>query len=163
MDKKIEYTYVMIKPDVSNNELCVSAIKKMLKGVGMDIVLTMNDENNPNGYLTLTDEILEQHYGHVKQYGEGIYETLVNFMKSGYVIPMVLKGENAISAVRTLIGPTDSTKAEPFTVRGLFGTNKTMNAIHASDSKESAEIEIKRFFGLSIEDLENSKTFSKKI
>ena len=44
------------------------------------------------------------------------------------------------------MGPTDSTKAEKDTIRGMFGTDITYNAIHGSDSKDNAEIEIERFF-----------------
>lgn len=146
-NSKIEYTYVMIKPDVAGNELCVRAIVRMLESIGMEIVLDYCCDRNPNGYCLLNDKQLEEHYGHVKKYGEDIYSNLVLFMKSGYVIPMVLKGINAVKKVRDIVGPTDSTKAEITTIRGLFGTDKRMNAIHASDSVESASKEIARFFG----------------
>ena len=80
-------------------------------------------------------------------------------MQSDFVIPMVVRGPQAIKAVRSLIGPTDSTVAEPSTIRGLFGTDKRKNAIHASDSKESAIVEIARFFeGMTIDDLEEYRS-----
>lgn len=155
-NNKVEYTYVMIKPDVAGNELCVRAIKRMLENSGMEIVLDYRCQSNPNGYYLLSEQQLEHHYGHVKKYGEDVYNKLVKFMKSGYVIPMVLKGVNAIKKVRDIVGPTDSTQAEITTIRGLFGTDKRMNAIHASDSVESAKEEISRFFdGTTIEDLDN--------
>lgn len=151
-----EYTYVMIKPDVAGNRDIVEAIKIMLERIGMEIVLTLESEDNPKGYLVLDDKTLEEHYGHVKKYGMDIYNSLVEFMKSGYVVPMVLYGENAIESVRKLVGCTDSTKAEPGTIRKVFGTDKQRNAIHASDSKESVEVEIPRFFnGVTVEDLED--------
>lgn len=163
-----EYTYVMIKPDVASNKHIVEAIKIMLKRIGMEIVLTLESDNNPTGYLVLDDKTLEEHYGHVKKYGMDIYNSLVEFMKSGYVVPMVLYGENAIESVRKLVGCTDSAKAEPGTIRKVFGTDKQRNAIHASDSKESVEVEIPRFFnGVTVEDLrritETPKTKTKKI
>ncbi|MEM9025365.1 MAG: nucleoside-diphosphate kinase [Verrucomicrobiota bacterium] len=59
---------------------------------------------------------------------------------------MILSGENVIAKVRDLLGPTDSTKAAPGTIRGDLGTTMMKNVVHASDSPESAEAEIKRFF-----------------
>ena len=166
-----EYTYVMIKPDVAGNRDIVEAIKIMLERIGMEIVLTLESEDNPKGYLVLDDKTLEEHYGHVKKYGMDIYNSLVEFMKNDYVVPMVLYGENAIESVRKLVGCTDSAKAEPGTIRKVFGTDKQRNAIHASDSKESVEVEIPRFFnGVTVEDLEDlrritetPKTKTKKI
>ncbi len=155
MNKNTEYTYVMIKPDVSKNSEIVEKIKDMLQGIGMEIVVTYQTEKNPMGYITLNDQMLEQHYGHVKKYGEDIYNGLVEFMKSGYVIPMVLYGDNAIENVRKLVGVTDSSKAEIGTIRRSFGLDKQKNAIHASDSEESVIAEIGRFFdGMMIADLD---------
>jgi nucleoside-diphosphate kinase len=80
---------------------------------------------------------------------EGFFAELVEFMCSGPVVAMVLEGENAISKVRELIGPTDSEEARkvaPNSIRALFGTDKGKNAIHASDSKESAFYEIPYIF-----------------
>jgi len=59
---------------------------------------------------------------------------------------MILSGENAVEKLRTLMGPTDSTKAPKNTIRGMFGTDITINTIHGSDSIENAEKEINRFF-----------------
>ena len=59
---------------------------------------------------------------------------------------MVLKGENAISGVRNLLGPTDSSIAPKGTIRGDFGKDKSRNVVHASDSEVSAQKEIARFF-----------------
>lgn len=63
-------------------------------------------------------------------------------MTSGPVIAMELIGENAVTKWRELIGPTDSEvarKEAPNSVRALFGKDKTYNAVHGSDSSESAE------------------------
>ncbi|NPA33072.1 MAG: nucleoside-diphosphate kinase [Aquificae bacterium] len=70
---------------------------------------------------------------------------LVEFMSSGPVVAAVLEGEDAIRRVRQIIGPTDSEEARktaPNSIRALFGTDKGKNAIHASDSPESAREEI---------------------
>ena len=58
-----------------------------------------------------------------------------------------MEGENAVSGIRDLLGPTDSTKAPEGTIRGDMGTSGMKNICHASDSVENAEIEIARFFG----------------
>lgn len=157
----MEYTYVMIKPDISWNEVWVEQIKNLFRNNGIEIVATYESECNPSGFLFLNIEQLEQHYGHVKKYGDDVYESLIAFMRKGPVIPMVLRGENAVSAVRELVGPTDSKLAPRNTIRGLYGTDKKENAIHASDSVKSAIDEIVRFFGMrTLKDIEE-KSFQK--
>ncbi len=69
------------------------------------------------------------------------FGTLVEFMTSGPVVAAVLEKENAIPELRKTVGATDPAEAAEGTVRRLFGTNKTMNAIHASDSDENARYE----------------------
>ncbi len=77
------------------------------------------------------------------------YDDLVRFMTSGPVVVSVLEGENAIAQNRELMGPTDSTKAPPETIRGAHGTDIEQNAVHGSDSPETARIEIAYFFNAS--------------
>jgi nucleoside-diphosphate kinase len=67
-------------------------------------------------------------------------------MKSKPVIALALGGENVIAHVRDLLGPTDSKIAPKGTIRGDFGSDKMTNVVHASDSPEAAEVELKRFF-----------------
>jgi nucleoside-diphosphate kinase len=93
---------------------------------------------------TLDRAILEQHYA--EHVGKPFYEPLVEFMLSGPVVTLVAEGERVIEGVRTLAGPTDPIAAAPGSVRGDFGTIVRENLIHASDSAESAEREIKLFF-----------------
>ncbi len=68
-------------------------------------------------------------------------------MMEGPVLLMVVKGEQAISQTRKIVGATDPLEAEMGTLRGDFGVNKTRNLIHASDSVDTAQEEIARFFG----------------
>jgi nucleoside-diphosphate kinase len=75
------------------------------------------------------------------------YPSLVEFMTSGEVMPLVLEKENAVSALREAIGATDPAEAAEGTVRKLYAESKGRNAIHASDSDENAEREIGFFFG----------------
>ncbi len=78
--------------------------------------------------------------------GKPFFENLVEFMSSGPVLVMILKHKNAVEEFRKLIGATDPEKAEPGTIRKLFAVSVTMNAIHGSDSDESAAREADFFF-----------------
>ena len=75
------------------------------------------------------------------------YPSLVEFMTSGEVMPLVLEKEGAVAALREAIGATDPAEAAEGTVRKLYAESKGRNAIHASDSDENAEREIAFFFG----------------
>jgi nucleoside-diphosphate kinase len=74
------------------------------------------------------------------------YPSLVEFMTSGTVMPLVLEKENAVAALRDAIGATDPAEAAEGTVRKLYAESKGRNAIHASDSDENAAREIAFFF-----------------
>src|SRR5499427_5055714 len=74
------------------------------------------------------------------------YDALVRFMTEGPVLVAALERPDAVAHLRRTMGATDSRKAEPGTVRNLFGTDIERNAIHGSDSKENAAKEIAFFF-----------------
>ena len=74
------------------------------------------------------------------------FDSLVTFMTSGSVIPLVLEAEDAVAILRTVIGATDPAEADEGTVRELFAESKERNAIHASDSDDNAKAEIAFFF-----------------
>lgn len=74
------------------------------------------------------------------------YDSLVSFMTSGPVIPMVLEADDAVAKLRHVIGATDPAEADEGTVRRLYAESKERNAIHASDSDENAAAEIAFFF-----------------
>ncbi len=74
------------------------------------------------------------------------YWSLVRFMTSGPCIPLVLERDEAVGALRRVIGATDPAEAEPGTVRALHAESKERNAIHASDSVENAAREVTFFF-----------------
>ncbi len=74
------------------------------------------------------------------------FSSLIEFMTSGPVVLMTLRGENAIQRWRDLMGPTDATQAGPDTIRGRFGTNIEKNASHGSDAVETAAFETAHFF-----------------
>ena len=92
----------------------------------------------------LSNEILDMHYEHHKD--KPFFEKLKNFMRSAPSLLIVLEGNNAIEIVRKMAGPTRGYEADPGTIRGDYSMSQQHNIIHASDSDESAEKEIKRFF-----------------
>lgn len=74
------------------------------------------------------------------------FRPLVTFMTSGPCLPMVLEREDAVARLRAVIGATDPAEAAPGTVRRLYAESKERNAIHASDSPETARREVAFFF-----------------
>ncbi len=74
------------------------------------------------------------------------YRPLVTFMTSGPALVLALERDNAVAHLRDVIGATDPAEAKPGTVRKLYGASKERNAIHASDSPETAAREVAFFF-----------------
>lgn len=74
------------------------------------------------------------------------FGSLVAFMTSGPVVPLVLEADDAVPRLREVIGATDPAEADPGTVRALHAESKERNSIHASDSDANAAIEIGFFF-----------------
>ncbi|MER5972377.1 nucleoside-diphosphate kinase [Streptomyces sp. NPDC002055] len=129
-------TLVLLKPDAVRRGLIGEVIGRIERKAGWTIsALELRD---------LERGVLEQHYG--EHVGKPFYEPLMEFMSSGPVVVMVVEGERVIEGVRTLAGPTDPIAAAPGSIRGDFGTIVRENLIHASDSEESAEREMKIFF-----------------
>jgi nucleoside-diphosphate kinase len=78
--------------------------------------------------------------------GKPFFDELIEFMTSGPVVVMILMHENAVDKFRKMIGATDPTKAEPGSIRKIFGVSVQMNAVHGSDSVENAVTEANFFF-----------------
>ena len=74
------------------------------------------------------------------------FGSLCDFMCSGPSVVLVLQGDNAIKKNRELMGATDPAKAEPGTIRKAHGSNIEFNAVHGSDSPETAKFEVRYFF-----------------
>lgn len=136
-----EYTYLMIKPDGFKKGLTSEITKRILKN---GLTIKLFDVRKLDG------DVIDKHYAHLLD--KPFYPDIKAFMLSDYVVPMIVYGENAISTMRDLMGPTRSADALPGTIRGDFGNkeNITENIIHGSDSRENALIEIERFFGLKL-------------
>jgi nucleoside-diphosphate kinase len=79
--------------------------------------------------------------------GKPFLDSLVTFMTSGPVVPMVLEKENAVEGLRTLIGVTNPAEAACGTIRDEIGKDIEKNSVHASDSDDNAAVEIGFFFG----------------
>ena len=94
--------------------------------------------------IKLTQEQAEGFYAEHK--GKPFFEALINYMTSGPVQIQVLRGENAISKYRKLMGNTNPKEAAPGTIRHDFAESIHANAVHGSDSEESAEREVAYFF-----------------
>jgi nucleoside-diphosphate kinase len=80
--------------------------------------------------------------------GRPFFNDLVSFMTTGPVLILVLEGDNAIAKNRDLMGATDPKKASPGTIRADLATSIDENAVHGSDSPETANTEINYFFKL---------------
>ena len=131
----LEKTLVIIKPDVVKMNLAGKIIS-MYEEKGLEI---------GNMRLTrLSPEEAGKFYAEHK--GKEFYEKLIDFMTESSCIPVVFSGENAIKKVREINGATDPAEAAEGTVRKIFGTNGRRNAVHGSDSLESAMREISFFF-----------------
>lgn len=131
----MEKTLIILKPDCMTQKH-VGAVIGRFEAEGFTIVGCK--------LMQLGPDLLRQHYAHVVD--QPFYPRLDAFMSSSPVIVLTLAGENVISRVRELLGPTDARKAPKGTIRGDFGTDNTINIAHASDGPESAEAEIARFF-----------------
>ena len=128
-------TLVLLKPDCVSKNLVGETIKRF---EGAELTILGCKMQN------LSSETLREHYAHIAD--KPFYPEVEGFMQSAPVIAMALRGEDAIARVRDLVGPTDSTVAAKGTIRGDLGEDKMRNIVHASDSVEAAEAELKRFF-----------------
>ena len=131
----MENTLSIIKPDaVSKNVL--GKILDRFESSGLKIIAIK--------MLHLDKDIAEGFY--VEHKGKPFFEKLINFMTSGPVVVQVLSGENAIKTNRELMGNTNPEEAASGTIRSDFAESIDANAVHGSDSPESAEREISYFF-----------------
>lgn len=94
--------------------------------------------------MQLTDALLDEHYAHLKD--KPFFRMLKDSMMSTPVIACCLEGIEAIKTVRAMAGATNGRNALPGTIRGDYCMSNQQNIVHASDSPETAEAELKRFF-----------------
>ena len=131
----IERTLSIIKPDAVAKNV-IGQIEGRFEAAGLKIVAMK--------MLQLDDELAGGFYAEHKE--RPFYRDLVGFMTSGPVVVQVLEGENAIAKNRELMGATNPQEAAEGTIRADFAESIDANAVHGSDSFESAAREVAYFF-----------------
>jgi nucleoside-diphosphate kinase len=131
-----EKTFGIIKPDAVA-KAAVGGILALIEGAGLRLVelrMTQLSRSQAEGFYAVHRE-------------RPFFQDLVKFMTEGPCVVMALEGDDAVARYRELMGPTDSKKAPPGTIRARYGTDIERNAVHGSDSAESARFELGYFFG----------------
>ncbi|MDP2989670.1 MAG: nucleoside-diphosphate kinase, partial [Kiritimatiellota bacterium] len=128
----MERSLVLIKPDAMHTGLG-GAIISRFQSAGLDLIgLKM---------LHMDRALAEKHYTVHRE--KAFFNDLVAYITSAPIVAMVFEGENAIERIRKMMGSTDPAKAEKGTIRADFGEDIQRNAVHGSDSPQTAEQEIK--------------------
>lgn len=131
----VERTFSIVKPDAVAKNV-IGEIYSRFEKNGLSIVASK--------MLRLSREQAEGFYAEHK--GRPFFPALIEFMTSGPVMVQVLEGENAVLQNRTLMGATNPKEADAGTIRADFAESIDANAVHGSDSPESAAREIAYFF-----------------
>jgi nucleoside-diphosphate kinase len=132
----VESTLLIVKPDAVRRGL-IGEVLRRVEAKGLRLAEMR--------MITIERATAEEHYAEHRE--KAFFDELVGFIGSGPVVVARLEGERAVPILRSLIGPTDPALAPPGTIRGDFGLIITENLVHGSDSTESAERELKLFFG----------------
>ncbi len=131
----MQRTLVLIKPDAMQRGLAGEIISRLERKELKIVAMKM---------LQMDKSMAERHYAIHE--GKPFFSALVDFITSTPLIAAVVEGENAVEAVRRLMGETDPLKAARGTIRGDLGLDIGHNLIHGSDSEENAQQEISLFF-----------------
>lgn len=131
----VERTLSIVKPDAVEKNI-IGKIYSRFEGKGLKIVAAR--------MLHLSRAQAEGFYAVHR--GRPFFNDLVEFMTSGPVMVQVLEGDNAIQVNRELMGATDPKKSAKGTLRADFAQSINFNAVHGSDSLETAAMEIAYFF-----------------
>lgn len=130
-----EKTLILVKPDAIQRGL-VGRILERFETKGLKLVgLKM---------MTIDEAVLREHYAHIAD--KPFFPGVAKFMQSTPVIAMCFEGLEVVETVRRITGITKAREAEAGSIRGDFAMSVSCNVIHASDSVETAEKEVKRFF-----------------
>ena len=133
---EVQRTLVLVKPDGVRRRLIGEVISR-LEAKGYDIAEMK--------LMKVDDQLAREHYAEHNE--KPFFGDLVAFITSGPVIAMVVEGPDAVSGTRRIMGATNPLDAVPGSLRGDFATEIGANIVHGSDSPESAEREVKLFFG----------------
>lgn len=131
----MQTTLILLKPDTVQRSLIWKVIAR-LERKGLKI--------NGLKMMQLDDAIINEHYDFLMD--KPFFPMLKEYMTSCPVVALAVSGENAISVVRTVAGATNPQEAQPGTIRGDFGMTIDANIMHASDSEDTAKVELQRFF-----------------
>ncbi|EKD48684.1 MAG: Nucleoside diphosphate kinase [uncultured bacterium] len=131
----VEQTFAIIKPDAVKAGNCGNIIN-MIERAGFDILRLQKGQLSPDLAALFYDEHRERSF----------FKELVDFISSGPIVIMALQKENAVADWRKLMGVTNPQQAEQGTVRKLYASSIGQNAVHGSDSLESAQRELALFF-----------------
>lgn len=131
----IETTFVMIKPDAVQRGL-VGQIVARFEAKGMKIKAMRLEMADPH--------TVEKHYEVHK--ARPFYKSLISYITSGPVVPMMVEGESAIVVSRALMGATNPVQGKPGEIRFDFSQTIGRNIIHGSDSPETAQFELGLWF-----------------
>ena len=132
----VEQTLILAKPDAVRRSLAGEIVARFERR-GLQLLA--------GRFVRASRELGEAHYA--EHDGKPFFPSLVEFMTSGPIAPMVLEGDDAIAKVRGIMGATDPAKAAAGTIRKDFASSIEANAVHGSDSPQSAAFEIPYFFG----------------
>jgi nucleoside-diphosphate kinase len=132
----MEQTLVLVKGDGVKRRL-VGEIIRRIEAKSLDI-RTMQ-------LMEVSRKLAEEHYAEHRE--KPFFEELVEFITATPVVAMRIEGEGAIAVTRRLMGATNPAEAAPGTIRGDLALSLPDNLVHGSDSPESAERELKLFFG----------------
>jgi len=132
----MESTLLIVKPDAVRRGLIGELLRRVeAKGLRVaEMRMTSIDRATA-----------DEHYAEHRE--KPFFDELVGFIGSGPVVVARVEGERAVPVLRSLMGPTDPALAPAGTIRGDYGLVITENLVHGSDSTESAERELKLFFG----------------
>lgn len=130
-----ERTLAIIKPDAVKKNAVGDIINRYEKAGLKPVAMKLMQMSKP---------VAEGFYAVHK--ARPFFDSLCTFMSSGPAVVIVLQGENAIKKNRELMGATDPAKAEAGTIRKAHGANIEFNAVHGSDSPETAAFEVGYFF-----------------
>ncbi len=134
-EEHIERTFVMIKPDGVQRKLVGEIISRLeKKGLELRALKLKN----------LDIDTARKHYEEHKK--EPFYDHLVYYITSGPIIVMAFEGFNAVRAVRQLVGSTNPIEAMPGSLRGDLCLETVRNLVHAADSQEAAQRELRLHF-----------------
>ena len=124
-------TLLMVKPDI---------VEQGLYGEVIAHVLRNRFKINRLNMLSLDRDMAERFYAVHRE--RPFFADVIDYITSGPVVAMEIEGDGAIERIRAFIGPTDPAKAPEGTIRYMYGSSIQNNAVHASDSPESAKKEL---------------------